>query len=185
LIYDADAAADGVGGASVGLVDDGAHGLGPVLRSDPFQRLEHVADAEEALGAEEADLLVAGEVGGERAVLLALAPLVLARRACLADFRLMRAPAATAAAGGGGGARGAGGVVGGGRGAGRGGRPVVGAGGGTSSVDVEVEVEARWRRLWLWLGGGGGGHAGTRARGRRGRGRDPRCRRRRRRRDRT
>ena len=87
------AAADGVLRAHVGLVDERAHGVGAELRPELLERLEDVADPEETVRVEEAPLLVGGEVGRERAVRVALAPLVLARRA-----RLVRAPATAAAA---------------------------------------------------------------------------------------
>jgi hypothetical protein len=96
------AAADGVLCAHVRLENEGRHGIGGELRTDVLQRLEDLSDAEETVRVEEALLLVRGEVGREWAVRVALAPLVLARRA-----RLVRAPATACASSGAGAARGA------------------------------------------------------------------------------
>lgn len=75
---DAVAPEDGVVGAGVGLVDDGAHGLVLLVGGEVLDDLGDVADAEELVGVEELVLAVVGEVGGEEAVGLALAALVLA-----------------------------------------------------------------------------------------------------------
>jgi hypothetical protein len=135
LFYDADAPEDGVGRASVRLVHERGHEVVAELGFDHAQHLHEVADAEEVVGVEEAALLLGGEVRGELAVRVALAPLVLARRACLV------VPAPDSAGAGRGGARGVGGGW---RGAGRGVRAVGGGGGGGISVDVEGEM------LWSW-----------------------------------
>ncbi|PON48152.1 hypothetical protein PanWU01x14_239400 [Parasponia andersonii] len=85
VLDDAVAAANGVGGAGVGLEDDGAHGVvlgdgGVELPDD----LGDVADAEELVRVEELPLRVVGEVRGENAVRGALPALVLACSASLA-----------------------------------------------------------------------------------------------------
>lgn len=77
------APSDGVGGASVGLEDDGRHGLVAGGGVEGADDLENVADAEEAVGVEELALLVGGEVGCQGAVRPAPPPLVLAGRARL------------------------------------------------------------------------------------------------------
>lgn len=78
VAYDPVAPADRVGGAGVGLEDDGAHGVVLLGLVEAGDDLDDVADAEEAVGVEELGLAVMGEVGGEDAVGGALAALVLA-----------------------------------------------------------------------------------------------------------
>ncbi|PON96154.1 hypothetical protein TorRG33x02_080840 [Trema orientale] len=85
VLDDAVAAANGVGGARVGLEDDGAHGVVPggggvELPDD----LGDVADAEELVRVEELPLRVVGEVRGQNAVGGTLPALVLACSASLA-----------------------------------------------------------------------------------------------------
>lgn len=81
---DARRAADGVAGARVGLERERLHGVGVELRRRVPQRLLDLADAEQVVRVEESPLLVGGEVARERAVRVALTPLVLARGARLA-----------------------------------------------------------------------------------------------------
>lgn len=97
---DAVAPEDGVVGAGVGLVDDGAHGLVLLVRGEVLDDLRDVADAEELVGVEELVLAVVGEVRGEEAVGLALPALVLACGAGRGGGAVL---------GGGGGGRGGGG----------------------------------------------------------------------------
>lgn len=78
LLHDGVGAAGGVGGAEVGLVDDGGDGVLVVVRRQFLQQLDDVVDAEEAVDVAELSLLVGGEVGGEGAVRRAAAALVLA-----------------------------------------------------------------------------------------------------------
>lgn len=80
---DAVATADGVGGADVGLENDGAHGLVLVAVVEVFDDLGDVADAEELVGVEELALAVVGEIRGQNAVGGALAALVFASGAGL------------------------------------------------------------------------------------------------------
>lgn len=72
------AAADGIMGAHVGLVDDGAHGLVALEGVEVADDLDDVTDAEETVSVEELLLLVGGEVRSEEAVGFALAALVFA-----------------------------------------------------------------------------------------------------------
>ncbi|KAL1559132.1 hypothetical protein AAHA92_09508 [Salvia divinorum] len=81
--YNAVAAADWVGGAGVGLEDDGAHGDVLHRRLEAADDLDDFSDSKEAVGVQELLLAVMGEVGGEEAVGVALPVLKLARSAGL------------------------------------------------------------------------------------------------------
>lgn len=82
IMDDPQAAPDGVAGASVGLIDDGAHGLGLLVGFEVADDLDDVGDAEELVRVEELALVLGREVGGKDAVLGAFPALVFARGAC-------------------------------------------------------------------------------------------------------
>lgn len=73
-----EAAADGVGGADVGFVDEGFDGVVAEVRRHALQQLDDVVDSEQPVDVAEFRLLVCGKVGREGAVGGAAPPLVLA-----------------------------------------------------------------------------------------------------------
>lgn len=80
---DAVAAADGVGGADVGLEDDGSHGLVLVGWVEVADDLGDVADAKQFMAVEELALAIVRKIRGENAVRGAFSTLVFASSASL------------------------------------------------------------------------------------------------------